>query len=337
MEDKEVSALRIAELISKFRNGALSETEEIELTKWIVGQPANSELFEQLSDEKYITQSIDQVRRIDAEKAFERVKQRIGNPKKKTTVIRSLYIKIGSIAASVILIAIMFINREGIADLLHPIHYRGVTTMIGERKLVSLADGTKVWLGPASRLNYPDRFKGKTRDIQLTGEAFLEVAKDHEHPFKVHTGQITTTVLGTSFDLKAYADEKEISVILLTGKVSFSDGKQQTIIVPNQRAIFRKTDHTILKQAYPDARNMLARRDGNLQYNNVPVSEIIADLRRNYNMNIVVEGNTGNCDFFGRLNNGEDAGTFIRKLCMVIGANLTIKDNTYIISGGSCL
>ncbi|MGN6568623.1 MAG: FecR family protein [Flavipsychrobacter sp.] len=336
MESNETNALRIATLISKYRLETLTEAEEIELNKWLVRDPENSKLLAQINDEKYVTRSLEDIARFNADKAFERIKRRIDMPAKKNATLRALYIKIGSIAASIILITLLFLNRDRISDILHPVRYEHMATLRGERKTVKLSDGTEIWLSPASALTYPDHFTGKTRDITLTGEAFLEVAKDHAHPFTVHTGKITTTVLGTSFDLKAYPEEKNITVTLLTGKVSFSNGKQEAIILPNQRAIYQKTDKRIIKQDYPAAQSMLARRDGNFQYNTVPVSEVIADLRRNYNMNIVVTDNTGECDFFGRLNNGEDADTFMRKLCMVIGANLTKNGNTYIISGGSC-
>lgn len=334
MEDSESYAFRITELIRKYERQSLTDAESAELMEWTSKNPG---LFDRLMDERYLSKAIDELRQDDAIQAFERLDKRLGITSKEAGRIRRLYIRIGTVAASLLLLATLFVSRARIEGLLHPVHYLSVFTQTGQRKMVSLSDGTKIWLSPVSTLSYPDRFSGKTRDISLTGEAFLEVAKDHAHPFTVHTGKITTTVLGTSFDLQAYPEEKNITVTLLTGKVSFSDGRRQAIIIPNQRAIFRKADKAILKQDYPGAQAMLARRDGNFQYDNVPVSEVIADLRRNYNMNIVVEGNAGSCDFFGRLKNDENADTFIRKLCMVIGANLAKDGNTYIISGGNCL
>lgn len=337
MEDSESYAFRITELIRKYKQDSLTEEEKGELNNWTARSPANKQLFDQLTDEIYLSRSIRELENIDAVKAFERLDDDLGISRKGRGKMRRLYIGIGSAAASLLLLIVLFTNRERIEDYFHPVHFLSANTQTGERKTISLADGTKVWLGPVSALNYPDHFSGKTRDITLTGEAFLEVAKDHTHPFTVHTGKISTTVLGTSFDLKAYPEEKNITVTLLTGKVAFSNGTQQAIIFPNQRAVYQKTDKRILKQDYPAAQSMLGRRDGNFQYDNIPVSEIINDLHRNYNMNVVLEDNAGSCDFYGRLKNGEDPDTFIRKLCMVIGANLTKKDNTYIISGGNCL
>jgi len=336
MESNERDALRIAALISKYRKETLTEAEEIELTQWMIGNPERRDLFAELTDENKVTHSIDQIRRYDTAKAFDRLKLRIAVPEKKYAITHSLYIKIGAIAASIILVVILFINREGIDDLLHPMHYEHVSTLSGERKIVSLDDGTKIWLSPASTLRYPDRFSGHTRDILLTGEAFLEVAKDRMHPFIIHSGKINTTVLGTSFDLQAYPEERKVSVTLLTGKVSFSDGRNEVILLPNQRAIYEKNNARFQKQDYPDARKMLERREGKLEYNNAPVSEIIADLRRNYKLNIAMEGDVGSCEFYGRINDGEDPESFLRKLCRAIGAEVRKNGNTFIISGGPC-
>lgn len=337
MEESESYAVRIAELIRKFRQGALNEAEQIELAVWTEKTPANQELFERLTDESYLTRSINELQQYNAVAVFERLDKKLGIRRNRNAKIRKLYIRIGTAAASLLLLAALFLYRARIEDYFRPVHYLSANTQTGERKIVSLADGTKVWLGPVSSLNYPDRFNGRTRDITLIGEAFLEVAKDPAHPFTVHTGKISTTVLGTSFDLKAYPEEKNITVTLLTGKVSFSNGRHQAVILPNQRAIYQKADQRIVKEDYPAAQSMLARRDGNFQYDNVPVSEIINDLRRNYNMNVIIKGNAGNCNFFGRLKKDEDATTFLRKLCIVIGAKLTKDGRTYIISGGNCL
>jgi len=336
MDSNESDALRIAMLIGKHRQQTLTQAEEIELVQWLSRDPQNSRLLAQLNDEKYITNSLEQIARFNTNRAFERIKQRIQTPDKKPAVLRTLYKRIAAIAASVIVVSLLFINRYRLADLLHPTRYEHVATVKGERKTIKLSDGTTVWLGPASSLNYPQRFTAETRQVQLSGEGFLEVAKDHRHPFIVHTANATTTVLGTSFDIKAYSDEKTITVTLLTGKVSFSNGISKVLILPNQRAIYQKAQNVISKQDYPDAQNMISRRDGKLQYDNAPVSEIIADLRRNYNLNIVTEGDVGNCEFYGRINDGEDAESFLRKLCRAIGADVNKNGNTYIISGGAC-
>ncbi|HXO77467.1 MAG TPA: FecR family protein, partial [Puia sp.] len=89
----------------------------------------------------------------------------------------------------------------------------------GGKSMLVLADGTKVWLNAGSRLVYPDSFTGKTREVQLEGEALFDVAQQAHHPFFVHTGKITVRVLGTRFEVKAYREDAEVSATLISGKI----------------------------------------------------------------------------------------------------------------------
>jgi ferric-dicitrate binding protein FerR (iron transport regulator) len=90
---------------------------------------------------------------------------------------------------------------------------------IGATRKVVLSDGTQVWLNAGSKLTYPSVFPHDRREVKLEGEAYFEVAKASKAPFSVHAGKITVGVLGTSFNVKAYNDDKNIETTLITGKV----------------------------------------------------------------------------------------------------------------------
>lgn len=98
-------------------------------------------------------------------------------------------------------------------------------TSPGEKIKMVLPDSSVVYLGSASKLTWRRNFKGGLRDIRLEGEAFFDVRPDISHPFIVRTGRITTKVLGTSFNVYAYAADKAFSVAVKTGKVSVSENK----------------------------------------------------------------------------------------------------------------
>ena len=89
---------------------------------------------------------------------------------------------------------------------------------------VSLSDGTTVRMGPNSQLIYPKSFDGKTRDVELKGQAFFDVAKDRERPFTVHTKNMDVTALGTAFEVFNYDSESKLETILLNGKVKIGLG-----------------------------------------------------------------------------------------------------------------
>jgi len=243
-----------------------------------------------------------------------------------------------AVAASVLISSfLIFWYHNDIYNRLNPVHLISLKTSRGERKIVELADGTKVWLSPASSLEYPDKFRKSTRDIKLTGEAFFDVVKDKKHPFIVHAGTLDTKVLGTTFNIRAYSEDKKITVVLLTGKVAITSTRHaQTNLIPNQIAEYNPATNKLQKTDYPQASQMLDRRNGFYHYEGTPVLAIIADLKRDYNINIETQGDLGNCTFYGDFKNGDDPLIFLRKVCIIINAQFKRNENGIKIIGRGC-
>ena len=108
----------------------------------------------------------------------------------------------------------------------------------GGKKMLVLADGTRVWLNAGSRLVYPDSFTGKTREVQLEGEALFDVAQQEHQPFFVHTGKITVRVLGTRFEVKAYREDERVSATLISGKIQVimnEDPEKKILLSPHEK------------------------------------------------------------------------------------------------------
>ena len=108
----------------------------------------------------------------------------------------------------------------------------------GGKSMLVLADGTKVWLNAGSRLVYPASFSGKTREVQLEGEALFDVAQQVNQPFFVHTGKITVRVLGTRFDVKAYRGDAQVSATLISGKIQVimnEDPEKKILLSPHEK------------------------------------------------------------------------------------------------------
>lgn len=123
------------------------------------------------------------------------------------------------------------------------VSYSTITTPLGQRSVVQLSDGSKVWLNAGSKLKYPDQFNSELREVYLEGEAFFNVAKNAQMPFIVHTSDINIRVLGTEFNVKSYPDEGIIETTLVSGAVDIeSPGKNETLfkLKPNQKAVYRK-------------------------------------------------------------------------------------------------
>ena len=115
---------------------------------------------------------------------------------------------------------------------------RTVQVGYGGKRVLVLADGTTVWLNAGSRLVYPASFTGKTREVQLEGEAFFDVAQQTHQPFFVHTGKITVRVLGTRFNVKAYREDAQVSATLISGKIQVilnEDPEKKILLSPHEK------------------------------------------------------------------------------------------------------
>lgn len=253
----------------------------------------------------------------------------------KSVFMRSYY-QIAAIAAVLVVGLFLLSQWNTIHKVFNPSKQILVTTLYGTHKFVRLADGSTVWLGPGSRLQYPETFRYGTREITFEGEAFFEIAKDKEHPFIVHVGATNTTVLGTSFNIKAYREQKDIEVSLITGKVDFSDKESSMSLLPNERAVYSKGARNIAKQYFDNAAAIIARRDGEYQYTNVSVSDIAEDLKRNFNIKIKIQGAVSNCLFYGRIKKDESVEKFLKKMGIVVNAGISKNANEYLIMGGGC-
>ena len=171
-----------------------------------------------------------------------------------------------------------------------------VNTGTAQRKTIQLPDGTQVWLSPSSLLEFPAVFKSDTREVKLSGEAFFEVAHDAGHPFVITSDNIQTRVLGTSFNIQAYHNQKKIAVMVVTGKVKISNlgavqNKTENIeISANQKAVFDKNTDRFIKEDADTvaAPNMLKRKKGEFVYKNEPLSKLAEDIEAYFGIKVNV-------------------------------------------------
>ena len=172
------------------------------------------------------------------------------------------------------------------------------------QQMFVLEDGTKVWLNAGSRLTYPDVFTGSSRDVELEGEAFFDVAQHASMPFLVHADKVTVKVLGTRFNLKAYREDASVTTTLISGKVQVSmddDPERKIILSPHEKLILVKTgeiksiSHNALRyqvQSLPeinDAPPETAWMENKLVFSDEPFDEVARLLERKYDVQIEFE------------------------------------------------
>lgn len=157
----------------------------------------------------------------------------------------------------------------------------------GKHSSITLSDGTKLWLNSGSRAIYPVAFNKKYREIFIEGEAYLEVAGNASQPFYVKTEKIEVKVLGTKFNVSAYPDDTQASVVLVEGSVEAVAGKKNFEIKPNQVfKLEKQTGETSLRNT--NVMEYISWKDGWLLCNKEPIGEIAVKLSRYYNIAIEV-------------------------------------------------
>ena len=201
---------------------------------------------------------------------------------------------IASIAATFVLICGLHAAWPTLQSRISPVFYNELSTASGMRKLLVLDDGTRLWLNSGSSLKYPSRFRGKTREVYLQGEAYFEVAHNAEIPFIVHTGKLRTWVLGTIFNIRAYKDDPDVKVTLFTGKVEvIKDGinkeSSKLILLPQQVATYRKDAGSLVKTTVSNITidHYSAWKDGKLIFDETPVPEVLNRLSLAYNVKFI--------------------------------------------------
>jgi ferric-dicitrate binding protein FerR (iron transport regulator) len=181
--------------------------------------------------------------------------------------------------------------------------YNTLATPKARQYRLTLPDGTKVWLNAASSICYPIAFTGKERRVTITGEVYMEVAKDAGHPFIVTTRHSDITVLGTHFNIMAYEDEPAVNTTLLEGSVKISIPGKQTaaIIKPGEQAsVDNGGDAIKVKQV--NAKSVAAWINGFLSLKDCSVQEFMNQLSRWYDISIEYAGEAPQQRFGGMIN-----------------------------------
>ena len=177
-----------------------------------------------------------------------------------------------------------------------------MSTPRGRQFHLTLSDGTRVWLNAASSIRYPTRFQEKTRKVEITGEVYFEVAKQSNHPFIVSMRNGNSVeVLGTSFNLNTYEDETAIRATLLEGSVRVASGQLKPVILePGQQA---EMGHSKIQVNTADISKVMAWKNGVFDFEGAGLDEVMRQLSRWYDVEVIYEKNiVPNIKFGGKMN-----------------------------------
>lgn len=204
---------------------------------------------------------------------------------KKENPLRSLFFSYGAAMIAICLtISAIVMQRSRVQEIIYVMN-----TGFQSIDSVKLADGTTVMLNAGSTLTYPKDFSGKNREVELSGQAFFNVKPDKEHPFIVKTKNMDVNVLGTSFEVFSYDDDKQAEAILLTGKVEVTlpdtETNEKYILHPNEKLSYKENGEITIAKVDADAYS--AWRNGKrMSFKNESLEMILPRLEKWYGQKI---------------------------------------------------
>jgi len=203
----------------------------------------------------------------------------------------------------------------------------------GKRSVLTLSDGTRIWLNSGSKLVYPSHFDKGQREVYLEGQAYFAVTHAENVPFYVHTKDMEVKVLGTEFDVSAYDDDPYTATVLTKGSVELTTqrqalfGSKKTRITPGTRAVFDQERATLQTQQV-DVREYVSWKDGDLVLNTAPLAEILKKVSRYYRVNIELkQPKLAGVTFGGTLALQNDIQKVLEGISVITGLNYKQQPN----------
>lgn len=220
-----------------------------------------------------------------------------------------------------------------------------------ETQVVDLPDGSTITLQSGSRVSFPETFDGPERSVYLSGEAFFTVTKNPDKPFIVYANELVTKVLGTSFTVKAFEKEKQVQVVVKTGRVSvfvvkdtkksseqLKASKAELILTPNQQVVFDRGEQR-MKRTLIESPLPVNEQDAvvsNFQFEGTPVKRVFEALEKVYEVRITYDADLlAKCELTAELD-GEPLFEKLDLICKAIEARYEVIDGQVVVYGKKC-
>ncbi len=244
-----------------------------------------------------ITKQVDlyfDLKKYSADQAWEKVEEKLHTqiPNKFSKIRTLIFSPLYRVAAAVIFAALLLV--AGYEVFYNPSEAKTLLEVSASNQVINtftLPDGTLVSLNSDTKIIYPKKFGGNTREVTIEGEAFFEVKPNKNKPFIIRAGKAQIKVLGTSFNVSAYPSTKQVEVIVETGKVQVLNTTIETIktneliLTPGDKGTLVYSSNSLLKTTNQDA-NFLAWKTRNLSFKATSLAEVIENLQKVYKVNI---------------------------------------------------
>lgn len=267
-------------ILSKHFHGESSQEEEQQVEQFKFENPEEYQSLQTFWTKKEIN-----LNKFDSSKAWQDIARKAEKPQ---PIAIYRYLKIAaSVAAIFLLISVIGLKLFQQNEAPHI-----VSTSEESIQKIVLDDGSIVYLNEGASLQYPEKFNSKERNVTLKGEAFFEVAKDAQRPFRIQTNHSTVEVLGTSFNIDTDANQTEVSVATGKVKVASLSTNESTILTPNQSALVQQNK---LETFATKNLNYQTWKTGVFHFKKTPIHEVVKELNTYYENQIVLTNKDADC------------------------------------------
>lgn len=345
------------DLIGKYLSGELSAREEADLMAWVDANPQNREVFEEMIQLWSLTEvdtepsfpvnlskswaALDS--RLDLGELTTTLAEPVTSPAKpapalqvvKEPVIRSLN-RIWSAAAAIAVLLVagwwIFMRETGSKTL-------EFSTADNQSRSITLPDQSKIVLNENSTLAYT--FDGQTRQVELSGEAFFDVEKDPKHPFVIHSGEVETKVLGTSFNIRAYPDEAKVKVSVKTGRVevrkvqkSQPEAAPTLVLLPGNTGVYSSENAALEKAPDIATEDVDAWQQGTVVFaGGTTLAEVIPAVEKLYDIKIQADASILSSTIYGaRFSRDMSVQDALNLITEPIGGKPSLENGVYVIT-----
>ena len=273
------------EVLVAFLKGELDAAQAAAVEAWYDRSAANRRMLGQVYYILYVSDRINDAAGIDVERSLRQFKRRMHAGRRISLRRSAVRIAAAAVIAAVLLaggLTTVLLSKR----LAQPVT---VVTQLGERSQVVLPDGTKVWLNSSSSVEYVAPFFSRQRRVKMEGEAYFEVEHDRRAPFVVSTNGLDIEVLGTRFNIRNDDNEHRVTTVLLEGAVkAYASGREQASVRlhPAQQLVFDTRTHAMRLTDCPSAERSINWIDGRFCFEHDTFGEIVAELKRYYNVDI---------------------------------------------------
>lgn len=328
------------DLLTRYLTGETGPAENAAIEVWLAESPDHREALEELRQVLEAADSVKPGTNVDTDAAWAKVQQQMSKPEKGKVVqmpasntnrqwrlaaLAAVFVGVIAIAGALL----YFTPSEN-----SPV--KMATVITGSHTTTdTLPDGTVVTLNKNSTISYPKEFTGNQRLVSLTGEAFFEVARDTTKPFIIDAGQVDVTVLGTSFNVKAYEAAGDVEVVVATGKVQVTDETRKVILNAGDKAQYT-AESKQLEVLMNDDIDYQFWRLKKLVFANTSLSEVIDVLNRQYQAKLSLENDAAAACRFTATFEDDSLQTILDVLTATFTLELEETANGRILKGNAC-